>query len=116
MANPYQKKPDYDDSPSLDLAVAAVLWIGAVCLVVAVNYGAENGVSENMRGLITLMHEFYGKWVVAGVAVLAGLGMCASAIRRMNESPQPPEFLPGMVVLESFRWLRHGPRKTRRGA
>jgi hypothetical protein len=114
--NPYQRIPDDDDSPSFDLAVAAVMWIGAVCLVVAVNYGAEHGVNEHMRGLIVLMHQYYGKWLIAGVAALAGLGMCVSAVRRMNAVTRPPEFLPGMVVLESMRWFRQGPPKSRRGS
>lgn len=113
MATPYTTKRDDDDSPSLDLAVAAVLWIGAVCLVVAVTYCAEQGVAEHMKPVIVAMHQYYGKWIVAGVAVLAGLGMCASALRRMNEERKPPEFLPGMIMLESFRWLQHPPNSRR---
>lgn len=116
MATAYQRKTDYDDSPSFDLAVAAVLWIGAVCLVVAVGYGAEHGVNEHMRSIIVVMHHYYGKWVVAGVAGLAGLSMCVSAFRRMNAVRKPPEFLQGMVVLESIRWFRQGPPKPRRSA
>jgi hypothetical protein len=116
MASHPLKPNGDDDSPSFDLVVAAALWIGSVCLIVAVNYGAEHGVNGPMEWLLVVLHQYYGKWVVAGLAVLVGLGMCQSAIRRMHAAPKPPEFLQGVVVLESMRWFRQGPPKSRRGS
>lgn len=93
-------------SPSFDLVVAAALWIGAVCLVCAVNYGAEHGVRSELRGAFVVLHYLYGKWILAGLAALIGAGMCLSALRRMKASPSRPQFLEGAIVMESLRWLR----------
>ena len=82
----------------------------------AVNFAAEHSGHGQLSGLINVLHDFHGKWVIAGLAVLVALGMCSSAIRRMHSEPKPPEFLPGVVVLESLRWFRHGPPKSRRSA
>lgn len=105
-------RPDKDpDSPCFDLMVAAALWIGAVCLVCAVNYGAVHGVNPQLQGIFVMLHFFYGKWIVAGLAAFVGSGMCLSALRRMQRAPQEPAFRRGVMYLDSARWYRRPPPK-----
>jgi hypothetical protein len=105
-------RPDKEsENACFDLMVSAALWVGAVCLVCAVNYGAIHGVNPQLQGLFVVMHIYYGKWIVAGLAVFVGSGMCLSALRRMNSAPQQPPFREGAVYLASARWYRQSPPK-----
>ncbi len=107
--------PTSDKNPEnacFDLVVAAALWVGAVCLICTVNYGLAHGVNVHLHGPFVLMHRYYGEWLVAGLAVLVGGGMCLSALRRMRSAPKEPPFMQGTVYLESAQWLRHGPPKS----
>ena len=118
MATPYTTKRDDDDSPSLDLAVAAVLWIGAVCLVVAVTYCAEQGVAEHMKPVIVAMHQYYGKWIVAGVAAMVAFVWLLflpprSFTRRLAEGRVP--FAARIRTLIEALGLFHGRKDTLAG-
>jgi hypothetical protein len=104
---PNKTKDTQADSPLLDQTIAAALWIGAVCLVTAVHYGATQGVNPQFSFLLVVLHQYYGQWVIAGLAAIVGLGMWLSAIRRMKSvAPAPQGFREGAVVLESFRWFQ----------
>ncbi|HZL86737.1 MAG TPA: hypothetical protein VFB96_00055 [Pirellulaceae bacterium] len=94
------------ESASFDLILAVMLLIGAICLVCAVNYGAAHGVNEHVNSVFVMLHRYYVQWIIAGLAVLIGAGMCKSALRRMNAVPKDAKFPQGAVALESSRWLQ----------
>jgi ACR3 family arsenite efflux pump ArsB len=105
-SHPPHSSEDVSESASFDLVLAIMLWIGAICLICAVNYGAIHGVNVQLHGVFVVLHHYHAKWLVAGLAALMGAGMFQSALRRMRSVPKDPEFLQGAVMLESARWLQ----------
>jgi hypothetical protein len=104
--HPRYTSEDDSESASFDMIVAIMLWLGAICLVCAVNYGAIHGVPAHMHGAFVVLHQYCGKWVVAALATIMGAGMFQSARRRMQRARKDTEFFEGAVLLESARWAQ----------
>lgn len=101
----HSSEPESENA-RFDLVLAVMLWIGAVCLICAVSYGATHGVNHQFPVVFIVLYQYYGQWILAGLAVLVGAGMCQSALRRIKSAPRNPEFLEGVVLLESARWFQ----------
>ena len=110
-SHPHTSEPECENA-RFDLILAIMLWIGAVCLICAVNYAATHEVDAQFHFVFVLLYKYYGQWVIAGLAALVGLGMFQSAQRRMKSAPKDPEFLQGVVMLESVQWFQQAKARS----
>lgn len=88
-----------------ELVLGLALMAGAGLVLLVVDHWSRHGVGTQLQDLFVLLQHYRVKWCVVAVGLIAGFGLCQSALQRLRLARQYEIYTEGTTLLESSRWL-----------